>query len=295
MGGLFTSNLFLKAFALVRGSDPIYDSQMWIVKRAFVKLAECSPWNGFIADPETEFIVQAAKEHGAWVVTFTSQAIINDPRFESLPPSPTLLTFPDYAPSKKVRWSLRKASRLKASIEPNASSEMHPLLDHLWERLGRGIPDEFYSILEGAGVGHTLLARVGGKPVACLFYLVDDDKVHYLYSLATSPAYMGSEITSLLVSSFVQKSFAEGAPYLDLCGASVPSIYMFKKQFASTIAWRPRYIATMNPLWNLAKLGAPYLYRDLSSHIPQKDRWRSHIVKDLVLNTPPHVTHSRKD
>lgn len=267
---------------------------MWIVKRTFVTLAECSPWNGFIANPETERIIRAAKEHDAWVVTFASQLIIDDPQFESLPASPTFLTFPDYSPSKKVRWSLRKASRLKASIEPSASSEMHSLLDHLWERLGRGIPDEFYSILEDAGVGHTLVARIEGKPVACLFFLVDDDKVHYLYSLATSPAYRGSDITSLLVYSFVQESFAEGAPYLDLCGASVLSIYMFKKQFASTIAWRPRYIATLNPLWNLAKFGAPYLYRDLSSHIPQKDRWRHYIVKDLVSDTPSHVTHSHK-
>jgi len=258
-------------------------------------LAECSPWNGFTADPETERIIRTAKEHGAWVVTFTSQLLVHDLHFQYLPPSPTFLTFPDYTPSKKVRWSLRKASRLKTSIESGASSEMHSLLDHLWERLGRGIPEDFYSILEDAGVGHTLLARIDGKPVACLFYLVDDDKVHYLYSLATSPAYRGSDITSLLVSSFMQKSFAEGAPYLDLCGASVPSIYMFKKQFASTIAWRPRYIATLNPLWKLAKFGASYLYRDLSSHIPEKDRWRNYVVKDLVLDTASHVTHTHKD
>jgi hypothetical protein len=280
--GVFTSDGFLRAYALARGAEPVYGSQMWIVRRAFVKMAECSPWNGFIEEVNTDTILGTARKHRAWVVTFTSQSLVDDKRLQSLTPSPTFLTFPDFTPGKKLRWSIRKASDLNATIEPGNWKELQKPLSHLWERLGRAIPAEFYSLLEGAGDGHAILARVKGETVAGLFYLTDYDKASYMYSLATEANFRGSEITSFLVFSFLKAAFDQGAPYVDLCGASVPSLYAFKKQFASTIAWRPRYIGVMNPLWRLVRLKAAYMYQDQSAHIPEKERWRDYLVKNLI-------------
>lgn len=272
---------------MARGAEPVYGSQMWIVKRAFVRMAECSPWNGFIEEVNTDAILEAARRHSAWVVSLTCQNIIDDRRFQVLTPSPTFLTFPDFVPGKKLRWSIRKASALKAIIEPGNWKELQKPLSHLWERLGRVIPVEFYSILESAGDGHSILASVKGETVAGLFYLTDHDKASYMYSLATEANFKGSEITSLLVFSFLKVAFDQGAPYVDLCGASVPSLYAFKKQFASTIAWRPRYIGVINPLWHLARLKAAYMYQDQSAHIAEKDRWRDYLVRDLTSKHTP--------
>jgi hypothetical protein len=280
--GIFTSDIFLKAYALARGAEPIYGSQMWIVKRPFVKMAECSPWNGFIDDVNAETLLRTARKYGAWMVTFTSQNMIDDKRLQPLPASPTLLTFPNFSPDQKLRGKLRKASALNGTIEPGNWRELQKPLSGLWSRLGRAIPAEFYSILENVGDGHSILARVKTETAAGLFYLTDQDKVHYMYSLATTPEYKRSEITSLLVSEFLKMAFDNGAPYVDLCGASIPSIYVFKKRFASTIAWRPRYIGTLNPLWYLVRPRAGLLYRDQSAHIPERDRWRDYLVKDLV-------------
>lgn len=280
--GVFTSDEFLKAFAPARGAEPVYGAQMWVVKRAFVTMAECSPWNGFIEEVNPDNVLSTARNHNAWVVTFTSQGMIVDKRFSPLSPSPTFLTFPDFAPPKKLRWSLRKAEALHTSIGAGTWSELQKPLAQLWQRLGRGIPPSFYTILEKSGDGHSILAKVNGESAAGLFYLTDHDRGRFMYSLATEPKYKGSELTSLLIYYFLRSSFEEGAPYVDLCGASVPSLYLFKKQFASTIAWRPRYIAVMNPLWRLAKLRARYLYRDQSAHIPERDRWQDYLVGGLL-------------
>jgi len=245
-------------------------------------MAECSPWNGFIEEVNPDQLLNAARNRKAWIVNFTSQMIIDDHRFSALPPSPTFLTFPDFTPTKKLRWSIRKASALHPAIEPGSWVELQKPLSGLWERLGRAIPSEFYSILEECGDGHSLIAKVDGESVAGLFYVVDHDKGRFMYSLATDAKYKRSELTSLLVSSFLKTAFEEGTPYVDLCGASVPSLYMFKKQFASTIAWRPRYIGVINPLWHLARLKALYLYRDQSAHIPEKENWREYLAKDLI-------------
>ena len=280
--GVFTSDSFLRAYALARGAQPVYGSQMWIVKRAFVRMAECSPWNGFIEEVNPEQSLNVARHHNAWILNFTSQSIVDDYRFSLLPPSPTFLTFPDFIPSKKLRWSIKKASTLHATIEPGNWIQLQKPLSRLWERLGRAIPSEFYSILEESGDGHSTVAKVNGESAAGLFYLVDHDKGRFMYSLATDAKYKGSELTSLLVFSFLKTAFEEGAPYVDLCGASVPSLYIFKKQFASTIAWRPRYIGIINPLWHIARLKALYLYRDQSAHIPEKEDWREYLVKDLI-------------
>jgi hypothetical protein len=280
--GIFTSDDFLRAFAPARGAEPVYGSQMWIVKRAFVIIAECSPWNGFIEEVNPDKVLTDARSHHAWVVTFTSQDFIEDERFRSLPPSPTFLTFPDFAPKKKLRWSIRKASELGASIGPGRWNELQKPLSQLWVRLGHAIPASFYSNLENSGEGHSILAEVNGETVAGLFYLTSHDHARYMYSLATESRYRGSELTSLLVFSFLKTAFEDGAPYVDLCGASVPSVYLFKKQFASTIAWRPRYFAEINPLWRLVQIRARYLYRDQSAHIPEEEDWQKYLVKNLI-------------
>lgn len=280
--GVFTSDLFLRAFALARRAEPLYGAQMWLVRRAIVSMAECSPWNGFIEDVDPAAILETARDHGAWTLTFTCQEIIEDSRFQTLPPTPTLLTFPGFVPDQKLRGKLKKASALKASIEHGRSTDMEELLAHLWTKLSRGIPISFFSILEEGGAGHTLLAKVEGKAAAGLFYVTDYDGANYMYTLASDPAYKGTEITSFLVYSFLQTSFSNHAPYVDLCGASVPAIYTFKKRFSTTIAWRPRYIAVLNPLWKIAKNWAKYLYADQSSHIPEKEQWQRYLVKDLI-------------
>lgn len=280
--GVFTSDVFLKAFALARRAEPLYGAQMWIVRRALVKMAECSPWNGFIEDADPAGILETAREHGAWTVTFTCQDMIEDSRFQMLPPTPTLLTFPDFVPDQKLRRKLKKAAVVKPSIEHARSREMQELLLRLWGKLGRAIPNDFYSILEEGGVGHTLLAKIEGKAAAGLFYITDYDGANYMYSLATDAAHRGTEITSFLVYSFLLTSFENHAPYVDLCGASIPAVYVFKKRFSTTIAWRPRYIAVLNPLWKIVNIRAKYIYADQSSHIPEKKHWRRYLVKDLI-------------
>jgi len=280
--GVFTSDLFLRAFAPARGAEPLYGAQMWLVRRSVVSMAECSPWNGFIEDFEPDTILQTARDHSAWTVSFTCQQTIQDSRFQMLPPTPTLLTFPEFVPDQKLRGKLKKAAPLKASIEYGKATDMEGLLVDLWTKLGRGIPMSFFSILEEAGVGRTLLAKVDGKTMAAVFYVTDDDRANYMYTLVSDAASKGTEITSFLIYSFLQTSFANHAPYVDLCGASVPAIYTFKKRFSTTIAWRPRYIAVLNPLWKIAKNWAKYLYADQSSHIPEKEQWQRYLAEDLI-------------
>ena len=101
--GLLTSDLFLKAYAPVRGAVPIYGHNMWIVKCGFVTLAECSPLNGFIERPDPKDILGTALRNHAWSVLLTTNETIAHKEFRELSPYPTFLTFPDFKPGKKLR------------------------------------------------------------------------------------------------------------------------------------------------------------------------------------------------
>ena len=280
--GLFTSDLFLKAYAPVRGAVPIFGHNMWIVKRGFVTLAECSPLNGFIEQPNPTDILETAVRSHAWSVWFTSDKTVAHKEFRELPPYPTFLTFPEFKPGKKLRWALRKSKKLKLIVEDGKAVAIRHLLDKLWERLDRSISIEFYLTLEAASVGRTIYAIHDGHICTGLFYLIGTNGERYMFSLATDPKYRGTDVTSFLVAEFLRRSFEEGTPYVDLCGCSVPSIYAFKRHFASTVAWRPRYLAVLNPLWHLLWFQMRHLFRSRSDHIPEREQWRSLLVDDLA-------------
>jgi len=280
--GLFTSDLFLKAYAPVRGAVPIYGHNMWIVKRGFVTLAECSPLNGFIDRPNLTDILDTAMQNGAWSILFTSGNTLTHKEFREIPPYPTLLAFRDFKPDKRLRSHLRKAEKLKLQVKDGKAESIRHLLDSLWDKLGRSIPIDFYSALEAEGVGSTIYAIDNGYACSGIFYLVGDRGERYLYSMATDPNYRESQATSFLIMEFLRKSFEDAAPYVDLCGCSVPSIYEFKKHFSSTVAWRRRYLAVLNPLWYLLWFNVRHLFRNRSDHILERERWRSLLVDELV-------------
>jgi len=277
--GLFTSDLFLRAFSFF--GSPVYGHQMWIRKKAFVKVAQCSPWNGFILSPDLDDIIETAEEHNCWAVTFTSQKLLDDERLTQLSPSPTPIVFPNFRPDKKLRWSIRKAEQQDFKLKSVSIESAYPLFEDLGRRIKAVIPYGFYEILEDAGYGKTLVLEKNGEVVSALFYIVDVDKLHYMYSLATREEYKPTQATHHLVYSFIKQAFEDKAPYIDLCGCSVPSVYLFKKQFASEIYYRPRYLIVLKPyLWRLVRWKAG-MYRDLINHIPDHENWRSKILEDL--------------
>lgn len=250
---VFTSDVFLDAFSPVINATPVYGKGIWIRHGRFINKAEGSAWNLFVKNPNVGDMIDVAKEHGCWFLRFTAAEPVEDEHLGPPTPSPTLLTLPDFNPNKEVRWSVRKAEKAGFEVEPCEAAEIQPILDQLWTRLGRGIPKIFYETLENAGFGKALVARMGDQACSGLFYLTDEDNVWYMYSLATDPSFKSSQVTSFLVYSFIRKAFEGGAPYVDLCGSSIPSIAEFKKQFASKAHYRPMYEVSLNPLYPIGR------------------------------------------
>jgi hypothetical protein len=277
---VFTSDVFLDAFAPVIGGKPILGHSMWVVKKWFVTMAYCSPWNGFIDDPDLKTILSTAREHGCWALTFTSSGLVDDPRFEELSPVPTLIVRNDYSPSKKVRWSVKRALSIGFDVVTVPANVGYPVLSSLWSRLGRGIPLSFYQKLEGAGVGHTLVATLKGKPVSALFHLADDDGAMYMYSLATLEEFKHTQVTTLLVHKFLEEAFSLNAPFVDLCGCTEEPIYRFKSQFSNLVMFRPRYLHVIRKsLWKLVAWRSSTLYKDLVPPFIDDSDWKERIVR----------------
>jgi len=277
--GIFTSDTFLDAFAPVIGGTPVFGHHMWIVKKFLFRMAYCSPWNGFIKHPHLDDLLSAARREGCLALTFTSSSLLDDPRLEELSPVPTPIVPRDYSPSKKVRWSVKKAQSFGFDIMTEPAETAYPVFSGLWGRLQRGIPLSFYLELERSGLGHTMVAKESGKPISALFYLEDEDDVRYMYSLGTLREFIHSQVTTLLVHSFLEKSMASGSPYVDLCGCTEPSIYRFKSQFTDQIMFRPRYLHVIKKvLWNLVSWKSSTIYKDLSPPFIDKRNWRERIV-----------------
>ncbi len=287
---MFTGDAFLRAFALVQGDEPVLGEEIWIRRRGPVKYAYASPWNGFISNPDPNSLITAAHSKGCWALTFTSDVLMADGRLHELAPVPTPIVFPGYNESKKVRWSLRKAEKTRFEVHDSSAHEIQAVFLSLWERIGRRVPPDFYRILEDSGHGRTLRASKNGEVASGLFYLVDESKVHYMYSLATAPKFKGTDVTTFLVHSFLERAFAEGAPFVDLCGCSVESIYRFKSQFTSEIRFRPRYIAVLRTnLWRLIKWRVVSMYSGLPAHIPVKNDWRTLLVPNVPVRQQAQV------
>jgi hypothetical protein len=250
---VFSSNLFLDAFGLVINATPVYGKGLWIRHGRFINKAEGSAWNLFTKNPEVESMIDAAKSYHCWFLRFTATMPLHEKGLGPPIANPTLLTLPDFEPKKEVRWAIRKAEKMGFDVEPCPAADIQPLLDQLWTRLGRGIPQRFYEILEQARIGKALVARLRDQVCSGLFYLMDEDDVWYMYSLATDSSFKSSQVTSFLVHSFIQQAFKEGAPYVDLCGSSIPSIAKFKRQFASREHVRPMYEINLNPLYPLGR------------------------------------------
>lgn len=250
---MFTSDIFLDAFSPVINGTPVYGKGMWIRHGPFINRAEGSAWNLFRKDLNVTEMIEIAKSYNCWFLRFTGPSPLDDDRLGRPIPTPTLLTFPDFTPKKTLRWSIRKAEKAGFTTEPCSAAAIQPLLDQLWTKLGRGIPQRFYEILEKAGIGKALVARMGEQVCSGLYYLTDEDNVWYLYSLATGQAFRSSEVTSLLVYSFIKQAFEKGAEYVDLCGSSIPSIAGFKRQFASKEHNRPTYEVYLNPLYPIGR------------------------------------------
>jgi hypothetical protein len=250
---LFTSDAFLEAFSLVINATPVYGKGIWIRRGRFINKAEGSAWNLFARNPNIDDMIEVSKEYDCWFLRFTAAAPLDDKRLGAPIRSPTMLTFPDYRPNKDVRWGIRKAEKSGFIVEACSVSVIQPLLNQLWTKLGHGIPQRFYEILEKASIGKALVARLSDKICSGLFYLVDEDDVWYMYSLATDRSFRSSQVTSLLVYSFIRQAFDEGSNCVDLCGSSIPSIAGFKKQFASKTHCRPMYEVSLNPLYPLAR------------------------------------------
>lgn len=276
---VFTSDVFLDAFAPAIGGTPVFGRKMWVVRKGPVRMAYCSPWNGFIEDPNLDELVPVAKGNGCWALTFTSSGLVADSRVEELSPVPTLIVSGDYSPSKKVRWSVRKATSLGFEVAPGSSSMAYPIFSSLWGKLKRGIPMSFYSKLEETGLGRTLLAVKAGSPVSALFYLKDEDGAKFMYSLATLEEFRRTQVTTLLVHEFLVEALNSNTPYVDLCGCTEESIYRFKSQFTDKVMFRPRYLHVLRKLaWKLVGWGSGTLYRSLTpSFIDDRD-WKKRIV-----------------
>jgi hypothetical protein len=279
---VFTSDVFLEAFAPVIRGTPFLGHQMWVVRRGPVKMAYCSPWNGFIDDPNLAELIPVAKERECWALTFTSAGLLNDCRVEELSPVPTLIVSGDYSPSKKVRWSIKKALSIGFDVAAVPANVGYPVLSSLWGKLGRGIPLSFYQKLEGAGIGHTLVATLEGKPISALFHLADDDGARYMYSLATLEEHRHSQVTTLLVHRFLEEAFGSNAPFVDLCGCTEEPIYQFKSQFSNRVMFRPRYLHVIKKsLWKLVSWRSSTLYRDLVPSFIDDSNWKERIVRGL--------------
>jgi hypothetical protein len=250
---LFTSDVFLDAFSPVINATPVHGKGLWIRHGRFINKAEGSAWNLFVRNPNVNEMIDVAKEHGCWFLRFIAAEPVRNEQLDAPIPSPTLMTLPDFSPNKDLRWSLRKAEKAAFRVEPCRAADIQAILDQLWTRLGRGIPKTFYETLEKAGFGKSLVARAGDQAASGLFYLTDEENVWYMYSLATDPAFKSSQVTSFLVYSFIRRAFESGAPYVDLCGSSIPSIAEFKRQFASKEHHRPMYVVSLNPLYPIAR------------------------------------------
>jgi len=250
---VFTSDTFLAAFSAVINATPVYGKGLWIRHGRFVNKAEGSAWNLFAKNPNVEDLIRVAKDNRCWFLRFVAAAELEDSRLPPAVPSPTLLTFPDFKRSKDLRWSIRKAEKEGFTVDTCKAADIQSILEQLWARLGRAIPLRFYQTLENAGIGKALVSRLGDRPCSGLFYLVDEDNVWYMYSLATDAAFKSTQVTSLLVDTFIRSAFENGAPYVDLCGSSVPSIRAFKKQFATKEHIRPLYEIPLNSLYPLGK------------------------------------------
>jgi len=280
--GIFTSDVFLDAFAPVISGFPLHGKQMWIVRRAFVSFAYCSPWNGFIEGPDIDQLVSTAEEKGCWALTFTSSDLVDDQRLEELSPVPTLIVSNDYSPSKKVRWSIKKALSIGFDVATVSANVGYPVLSSLWGRLRRSIPLSFYQKLEGAGIGHTLVATLNGKPISALFHLADDDGARYMYSLATLEEHRHTQVTTLLVHRFLEEAFGLNAPFVDLCGCTEEPIYQFKSQFSNQVMFRPRYLHVIKKsLWKLVSWRSSTLYKDLVPSFIDNSNWKERIVRGL--------------
>jgi hypothetical protein len=278
--GLFTSDLFLDAFAPVINAKPIFGHRMWITKRSIVKMGYSSPWNGFIENPDIFDLMQTGKKEGCWAITFVSSNLIDLPEVKELSPVPTIIVQPDYRPNKKVRWAEKKAREAGYEVYESSYAEAEKCLLLLWSKLGRSICKHFYERLISAGVGDFLVCKDKLDNVASvLFFLRDEKNVFYMYTLASDPKYYKTQATMLLVSEFIRKSFSENARYVDLCGISEPAIYRFKSNFSDTIRFRPRYLIVLKHLlWNMAKFGSHTIYKNLSKDIPNSENWKSYLV-----------------
>lgn len=256
---VFTSDAFLEAFGLAINATPVYGKGLWIRRGRFINKAEGSAWNLFAKAPNIDDMIKVSREYKCWFLRFIAEAPLDDKRLGAPVPSPTMLTFPDYKPNKDVRWGIQKAEKSGFTVEPCPASVIRPLLDQLWTRLGHGIPQRFYEILEKAGIGKALVARLGEKVCSGLFYLVDEKNVWYMFSLATDPSFRSSQVTSLLVHTFIRQAFDEGSNCVDLCGSSIPSIAGFKRQFASKTHCRPMYEVSLSPLYPLGRTAGKIL------------------------------------
>jgi len=276
---IFTSDTFLDAFAPVIDGTPLFGHAMWVVKKAFVRIAYCSPWNGFIENPNVSELISAAEEEGCWALTFTSSDLIDDPRMEELSPVPTLIVPRGYSPSKKVRWSAKKALTFGFEVGRAPAEVAYPVFSVLWGKLRRGFPLSFYQKLESAGVGGAMVARETGKPVSALFYLTDERGVRYMYNLATLEEHRHTQVTTLLVHKFLEDAINSNAPYVDLCGCTEEPLYHFKSQFTDQVMFRPRYLHIIREvLWNLVSWRSSTIYRDLSPPFIDKRNWKERIV-----------------
>lgn len=279
LADLFTSDEFLEAFAPAIGGVPIYGEKTWVVERLFVKMAYCSPWNGFIKDPSVDDLISAAEKHGCWAMTFTSAGLVEDPRLDELSPVPTPIVSGKYSPSKKVRWSVKRAQSYGFEVGNISVDAAYPVFSRLWDRLRRGLPASFYRRMESIGAGQTIAALKSGQPVSCLFCLTDEDGVRYMYSLATLPEFKETHVTTLLVHTFLERVLGSGTPYVDLCGCTERAIYRFKSQFTDQIMFRPRYLHVIKkPIWKLVSWKSTTIYSDLVPPFIDGSNWKSRIV-----------------
>ena len=277
--GIFTSDTFLDAFAPAIHGTPLFGHKIWVVKKAFVSIAYCSPWNGFIENPDLNELVRVAGEKGCWALTFTSSDLVDDPRLEELSPVPTPIVPRNYAPSKKVRWSLKKAQSFDFDIAPVPAEVAYPVFASLYGKLQRGIPISFYQKIEKAGIGRAIVAKKSGVPVSALFYLEDEGNIRYMYSLATLDEFMHTQVTTYLVHTFLEEAFASSSPYVDLCGCTEEPIYRFKSQFTDRVMFRPRYLHVLKRLaWKLVAWRSNTLYKNLSPPFIDDRHWKERIV-----------------
>jgi hypothetical protein len=243
-------------------------------------MAYCSPWNGFIENPDIPDMIRTAKKEGCWAITFVSSNLVDSPEVKELSPVPTLIVPPSYKPNKKVRWAEKRARELGFEVYESNYTEAEKCLLLLWKKLGRPISKYFYERLISEGAGNFLACKnKSGDIASVLFFLRDEKNVFYMYTLASDPQYYKTQATMLLVSEFIRKAFSENARYVDLCGISEPAIYRFKSNFSDTVRFRPRYLIVLKRLlWNIVKFGSHTIYKNLSKDIPNSENWKLYLV-----------------